>query len=252
MDPGVSAMELQLLPAKRVQPASPPLGMIHIPHQNIREAYTNFSFYTHLTSFEAIEVLHRLRVECLRMTKQGLLKHDGLKSCRVEEFQHLHTSSIHAFSTFASEVWPAAIKNHVKTCFKDIGKGWYNMNESDKGVYGFSKMKRLLKLIGMVMNDVLRSTVRDGLQSYCASVEAATADRVVVFSLTKIDVKRDDDVRARKYPMFTVDVVFKSVTTKVEYGGGRCCVFACVTCVLGSCFVCGWVRLRSQRTRASL
>jgi hypothetical protein len=75
------------------------------------------------------------------------------------------------------------------------------------------------------------------LQSYCATVEAATADRVVVSSLTKIEMKRDDDTRGRKYPMFTVDVVFKSVTMKVALFLCRLPALVRVTlCFLRCCF----------------
>ncbi len=46
----------------------------------------------------------------------------------------MHNTSINAFANSLRDSWVVAIKNHVRTCLKDMGKGWYNLNESDNEV----------------------------------------------------------------------------------------------------------------------
>jgi hypothetical protein len=57
-----------------------------------------------------------------------------MKSCRLDEFDHMHSSAIHAFGSVICDSWATAAKNHVRNSFKDIGKGWFNLNESDRKV----------------------------------------------------------------------------------------------------------------------
>ena len=68
------------------------------------------------------------------MLRVGFLKNDTSKSCRLEEFEHMHNTSINAFANSLRDNWVSAIKNHVRVCLKDMGKGWFNLNESDREV----------------------------------------------------------------------------------------------------------------------
>ncbi len=82
------------------------------------------------------QVLQRIRNECNRVLRVGFLKNDTSKSSRLEEFEHMHNTSINAFANSLRDNWVTAIKNHVRTCLKDMGKGWFNLNESDNEVRG--------------------------------------------------------------------------------------------------------------------
>lgn len=44
-----------------------------------------------------------------------------------------------------------AMKNHVRSCLKDVGKGWFNLHESNREVYEHSKLKKFLNMVNFMM-----------------------------------------------------------------------------------------------------
>ena len=49
------------------------------------------------------------------------------------------------------EQWSMAMKNHVRSCLKDVGKGWFNLHESNREVYEHSKLKKFLNMVNFMM-----------------------------------------------------------------------------------------------------
>ena len=39
----------------------------------------------------------------------------------------------------------------IKGSFKDVGKGWFNINESSKETYEYGKLKKFLTLVNFMM-----------------------------------------------------------------------------------------------------
>ena len=59
-----------------------------------------------------------------------------------------------------------------------VGKGWYNLNESNYETYCFSKMRALLVVTRFMMEDTLRSLVMDNYLKFVAFVNAACNAKV--------------------------------------------------------------------------
>lgn len=51
----------------------------------------------------------------------------------------------------------------IKDHFKDIGKGWFNMNETNKLTYEFGKLKRFLTVVRLMMQDTLKELLKNNL-----------------------------------------------------------------------------------------
>ncbi len=76
------------------------------------------------------------------------------------------------------DTWCSALKTIVKSSFKDIGKGWYNIHESNMETYNFSKLRRLLALVRFTMEDTMRFLVEESLTKYVAYIRTACAVKV--------------------------------------------------------------------------
>jgi hypothetical protein len=47
--------------------------------------------------------------------------------------------------------FPAQVRNHVKSSLRDVGKGWFNLKESNRELYDFSKLRRFLTMVNFLM-----------------------------------------------------------------------------------------------------
>ena len=57
--------------------------------------------------------------------------------------------------TYLKESWTSALKSAVKSSLKEIGKGWFNLNETRTEVYAMSKLKRFLKMVSTMQDCVI-------------------------------------------------------------------------------------------------
>lgn len=75
----------------------------------------------------------------------------------------------------------------MKTTFKDVNKGWFNVYETNLDAYNFSKMKKFLTMIRFLMEDSLRFLTEDMLYRYTHFIERHT-------SAPHIEIKSINDV----------------------------------------------------------
>lgn len=67
--------------------------------------------------------------------------------------------------------WTLLIKQIIKSSFKDVGKGWFNLKETNLDAYNFSKMKRYLTMVRYMMEDSLRFLTEHMLIKYTNFIE---------------------------------------------------------------------------------
>lgn len=53
--------------------------------------------------------------------------------------------------TTGKEGWVSKLEKIIKGSFKDVGKGWFNINEESKETYEFGKLKKFLTLVNFMM-----------------------------------------------------------------------------------------------------
>jgi dynein heavy chain len=135
----------------RFAPPPPDIGVLRIPQHDFPQQFSDFSFHSHLTRFEVINAIQRVLTECQRVVKGVLVNATVSKSARLDEFEHGQNSAIAAFATMLKDTWAIAIKNHIKSSLKDVGKGWFNMKDTNRELYDFSKLKRLLTMVNFMM-----------------------------------------------------------------------------------------------------
>jgi dynein heavy chain len=60
-----------------------------------------------------------------------------------------------------------------RTSFKDVGKGWYNLAESNFETYRFSKLRRFLGLVRFSMEDSLRYLAEGSMAKFVGFMQVS-------------------------------------------------------------------------------
>lgn len=73
---------------------------------------------------------------------------NDLNSCMVlEEFKHIQESSTSQILYHLKGSWISELTKIIKNNFQGVGKGWFNMKETNKITYDFGKLKRFLTVV---------------------------------------------------------------------------------------------------------
>ena len=73
------------------------------------------------------------------------------KTLRLDEFEQMQTQTCVQVQTYCRENWLNSLKQSVRFCLRDVGKGWFNMEEKNWKVYLKSKLRKLMELIRFMM-----------------------------------------------------------------------------------------------------
>ena len=98
------------------------------------EQFSEFSFRTLVTKGEVISALGKIKVECSKVTKQCMFTTIYNKSLRLDEMEQGQLQAIDQVGNYLKDTWAVALKNAIKNSFKDVGKGWFNLHESNMEV----------------------------------------------------------------------------------------------------------------------
>jgi dynein heavy chain len=140
-----------------------------VPAYEFDTSFYNFSFVSLLTRKEAIDALCRVKIECNRAAALSLFQIPN-KHMKLEEFEQTQTQQTSQTSLFLKDSWINTLKNGIRGCFLDSGKGWFNIKETDYSVYQISKLKKFMELVKFSMQDSLRFLVQDSLVHYTQMV----------------------------------------------------------------------------------
>eukprot|EP00798_Chlamydomonas_sp_ICE-L_P016863 gene16863-23131_t len=162
--------------AKDPARAVPDKGTVNIgedfdyPHQ-----FSEFAFRTLLTKSEVIGALSRIKLECSKVLKMSMMMTTYPKSARLDEFETSQVQNID--------------QNSVKSAFKDVGKGWFNLHETNMETFEFSKLKKFLMQMRFIMEDTLRFMIEASLQRFVQFIQSSCPTRISVNSTASVDVE---------------------------------------------------------------
>ena len=88
-----------------------------------------------------------------------MFKSHASKSLKLEDFESGQSKALKDLLSYLNDTWTVNIKSSIQNELKNIGKGWFNLNENNAEVYRFSKLKKLFGVVNFMMQDCLRSLV---------------------------------------------------------------------------------------------
>ena len=118
------------LPEAPPRPAAPASGLIEVPAHDCLDQERGFAFRTFLSKPEIIFCTHKVGGECQKVLGLSLFQTSITKSMTDEEFRATQESTLQATVHYLKDTWSSALKSAVKTSLKDVGKGWFNLNET--------------------------------------------------------------------------------------------------------------------------
>ncbi len=156
-------------PPQKVEHVAERACSTDVPTYDFDTQSFNFSFVSLLTRKESIDALGKVRVECNRVNSMCLFQIPN-KHSKIDEFEQSQTQQISQISLYLKDSWINTLKTGIRSSFLDSGKGWFNIKETDWGVYQISKLKKFMELVKFSMQDTLRYLVQDSLVSYTQAV----------------------------------------------------------------------------------
>ncbi|KAI9104654.1 dynein heavy chain and region D6 of dynein motor-domain-containing protein [Phlyctochytrium arcticum] len=180
-----------------------------------------FSFSTFLSSLEVVRTLAKVRIECDKIASTSLFVTTVTKSVRLDEFEQAQGQCLLNVKTLLKESWINVLKTTLRNGFKDAGKGWYNMKESNLEVYRISKLRKFMTTVKFLMQDSLRFLILNSLGDYVRMISSISAQKVLISGTN--DVKIVDPLANKivagenvtRKPLFAIEMVFRN--GKLQY-----------------------------------
>ena len=203
----------------------PEFSKVQIPTYNLEEAKNNFDFATFLSKIEVIKTLSKVRTECDRLASSSIFSVNITKTVKLDEFEQIQAQSLTNMKAQLKDrylsililirfSWIVSLKNAVRNGFKDVGKGWFNMQESNMEVYKISKLYKFMNTVKFIMQDTLRTLILNSLHEYVKQVAGPASQTVTIqgtndVKITESNIKGIFGDFGIKKPLFLIDIVFK-------------------------------------------
>eukprot|EP00794_Sanderia_malayensis_P012733 gene12733-14038_t len=184
-----------------------------VPSYVYDEKFREFSFQSLLTLTEVITGLIKVRTECNKVAAMSLFQAPISKSMRLEEFEQAQGQASSQVQMFLKDSWLTTLRASVISSLRDIGKGWFNLEETNWEVYKMAKISKLMESIRFMMQDSLRYLVQFSLKAYTQMIMDAC------HAVMKVDDKMKwkggvlkSPYLPKKNPLFHLDLVMDSST----------------------------------------
>nr|XP_061814136.1 dynein axonemal heavy chain 1-like [Nerophis lumbriciformis] len=191
-------------------------GCVTLPPFDYRKNRAAFLTKSMLTEPKVICTLSEIRFECNKLATMKLFNVSLTKPMRLDEFEANQTQMQTQISLFLREAWLLTVTYSLRHNLQTIGKGAYNMNETQWDMHNVSKLNKLLAVVHYNLQDTLRNLVEDSL--LCLS-------KLILDACCSVLTCSDDLVWGNDYitspykpknkPLFQVDLVLNE--TGVSY-----------------------------------
>ncbi|CAH8592966.1 unnamed protein product [Schistosoma turkestanicum] len=183
-------------------------GTLDIPLYDFDNIFQSFSSKSMLTKPEAVMAICKCQYECLEVRSKSIFHVSLLKHMRIEEFEQTQSMVISQVSVFLKDAWIENLRKYIRSCFCDIGKGWFNIYETDFYVYTQSKLKKFMEMMKFCMQDGLRFLIMESLVNFTNMLR----DSCIACLDIPNDYEWSNDLMTsslppKKNPLFLVDLL---------------------------------------------
>jgi len=189
----------------------PAASAVFRPYKGLVDTNAEISFsdrvkdfrFNSLTSKEEVNhIMQALNTEMVNLQKNSFFA-SAEKILRVEEYTLMQNSAAKDMATTIKETWLSTITNSVRNNLKDIKKGWFNIDETNYGIYNFSKLKKFLTTINMIMESSIRDLMYAKVADYVTMVSNYCPSSITVHNNEKCTFEGGS-----ANPLFSVDLKF--------------------------------------------
>ncbi|CAG9819626.1 unnamed protein product [Phaedon cochleariae] len=140
--------------------------------ENFQEIKKYFRWYNIYVVPETYLAMSYVVGECLKVAQMSLFTSNyGTKYATLEEFESAQTQTTSIVMKQLRGPWLETLVFNIRMCIGDLGKGWFDINESKFDTYLISKLIRFMELVKFRMQYTLRLLVENSLQTFINLVE---------------------------------------------------------------------------------
>ncbi|XP_036957739.1 dynein heavy chain 1, axonemal isoform X2 [Acanthopagrus latus] len=143
----------------------PQKGCVPVPHSAYKKNQAAFIDNSLLVKPEVIRVLCEIWANCNKVATMRLFNITLITQLRLDEFENIQSQTQTQINLFLRETWIATISDIILSNLRNLGRGSYNINESNWESYKFSKLYRLMAAVRLNLQNSLRFLVQDSLTS---------------------------------------------------------------------------------------
>lgn len=96
---------------------------------------------------EVYEAVRCVVYECDYVSDMNLFVSNYGKSMSLTEFESQQNQTTTMAMKYLKEPWLEKITQSVRIYLRDVGKGWFNLDQKSAEIYNVMKLKRLMDLI---------------------------------------------------------------------------------------------------------
>ena len=122
-----------------------------VPEIDFPSKFDAFTFESILTRTEAIAAIMKVRAECNEVSAKSLFHIPILKQMKVEEFVQTQSQMTSTVSLFLRDQWKSSLTNEIRAALREVGRGWFNLYETNWEVYQISKLKKFMEMVKFCM-----------------------------------------------------------------------------------------------------
>ena len=181
------------LPPRPKPKEVPYFGLVPIPQHDFPEQFSTFCFNSLFIKPEVITAMVEIRAECNKVLQENRIfntkLHTGMK---VEEFKQHQSSSRTSLKTATGQIgWCDKLTKIIKASFKDVGKGWFNLNvtEDEKESYEFGKLKKFLSLVNFMMQDTVLNLCKASVYEFVEYMKDFIPDETNIYHAAQVENK---------------------------------------------------------------
>ena len=138
------------------------------PHANLSEVLKDLHFSSPFVKEEALLALQEVRQLCAQARQQQLFKLEAGALMHPDEFRAAQETALVQAVAQLRNGWVQSLVEAVRTRFAGVGRGWYNMHETNKLTYELGKLKRVLTVVRLLAQDTLRAILANSLRALVA------------------------------------------------------------------------------------
>ncbi|XP_072745723.1 dynein axonemal heavy chain 1 [Anoplolepis gracilipes] len=120
---------------------------------------------------EVYEAMQCVVTECIHVSNMNLFIPIYGKSIYLSEFESQQRQETGIVIKYLKETWVEKITQSVRLCLRDIGKGWFDLEQRRHDVYDVMKLKRFMNLIAHRMQNALQNLVEKSIALYLEMLE---------------------------------------------------------------------------------
>ncbi|KAF4673078.1 Dynein heavy chain 1, axonemal [Perkinsus chesapeaki] len=154
-------------------------------------AFGKFTFETIYTQRAVIRTVVGVRRLCLELLKshptvQLLPINLPHKPCKIEAFKQWQKEAIDKTAARVAEDFTARIVKMIRGNFEGIGKGWFNIEETNLEAYNYGKLKKVIMLVRLMLQDCLRDLAINTAELYVEYMKRHVPDEIKIENLRTV------------------------------------------------------------------